>query len=139
MEQVVPYTKKYYHYSTQKTSDFARKAVVFANEHPKTTAIATATAVGIVGYVAAPCMLSYGLVKLGFTTGGVAKASLAALIQSKFYGGFTCGVFSLMQSWGATGLLGGKISAGVGSALFYRQMTIEKKEPVWHDVPIEFK
>jgi len=38
----------------------------------------------------------------GFTPGGVAAGSLAASIQSVFYGGATTGLFSLLQSVGAT-------------------------------------
>ena len=38
----------------------------------------------------------------GFTAGGVAVGSLAAVVQSIFYGGATCGVFSILQSVGAT-------------------------------------
>ena len=40
---------------------------------------------------------------IGFTAGGVAAGSLAAAAQSMFYGGATAGVFSALQSAGATG------------------------------------
>ncbi|KAH9854510.1 hypothetical protein C2E23DRAFT_76457 [Lenzites betulinus] len=38
----------------------------------------------------------------GFTPVGVAAGSLAAMAQSFFYGGFTGGLFSLLQSAGAS-------------------------------------
>ncbi|KAH9911272.1 uncharacterized protein BXZ73DRAFT_108138 [Epithele typhae] len=41
---------------------------------------------------------------LGFTTAGIAAGSAAAGIQAFFYGGATCGVFSALQSAGATGM-----------------------------------
>lgn len=36
----------------------------------------------------------------GFTAGGVAAGSLAAGVQSTAYGGFTSGLFSILQSVG---------------------------------------
>ncbi|KAI0674020.1 hypothetical protein C8Q78DRAFT_1076964 [Trametes maxima] len=39
---------------------------------------------------------------IGFTSAGVAAGSIAAGVQSAVYGGATCGVFSLLQSAGAT-------------------------------------
>ena len=49
---------------------------------------------------AAPVVLGVA----GFTTGGVAAGSVAAAAQSAIYGGFTGGVFSLLQSAGAAGI-----------------------------------
>ena len=45
------------------------------------------------------------LTLLGFAADGVVKGSIAAGIQSVFYGGFTTGLFSIFQSWGALALL----------------------------------
>jgi len=42
------------------------------------------------------------LVAIGFGSGGVAAGSLAAFLQSMFYGGATGGVFSVLQALGAT-------------------------------------
>ena len=50
--------------------------------------------------VTAPVVLSAA----GFTAGGVAAGSVAAAAQSAIYGGFTGGVFSVLQSAGAAGI-----------------------------------
>ena len=45
------------------------------------------------------------LALLGFATTGVTSGSIAASVQSVFYGGFASGLFSIFQSWGALALL----------------------------------
>jgi hypothetical protein len=45
-----------------------------------------------------------GLAVAGFSAGGVVAGSIAAGAQSAFYGGFTTGVFSICQSFGAAGV-----------------------------------
>ncbi|KAM5538407.1 hypothetical protein V8D89_008009 [Ganoderma adspersum] len=47
-------------------------------------------------------MFPFLLGLLGFTKAGVAAGSIAAWVQSTFYGAFTCGLFSVLQSAGAT-------------------------------------
>ena len=76
-----------------------------------------AVATGTAAVVAAPAALSAA----GFTAGGVAFGSVAAFIQSVFYGASTGGVFSVLQSAGAAGIgaagnaaIGG-ISGGIGA------------------------
>jgi len=54
---------------------------------------------------------------LGFGAGGVVGGSIAAVVQSAFYGGATSGVFAALQSAGATGAwatyAGASAAAGV--------------------------
>ncbi|KAF5316775.1 hypothetical protein D9619_006715 [Psilocybe cf. subviscida] len=72
---------------------------------------------------------------VGFTAGGVALGSLAAAVQSSVYGGLTSGIFSVLQSFGATatatapaGLAAaGAAVAGGGGYLAYKE--IEKNAP----------
>ena len=55
---------------------------------------------------------------VGFGAGGVGAGTIAAGIQSWFYGAWTAGFFSMCQSAGATGVIGaaGMASgAGVGA------------------------
>ena len=57
-------------------------------------------------FIGLPCIIILSfcvLTLLGFTFGGVAKGSAAACCQAACYGGFTTGVFSLLQSAGAGG------------------------------------
>ena len=63
--------------------------------------------------VAAPVVLGAA----GFTAGGVAAGSMAAAAQSAIYGGFTGGVFSVLQSAGAAGIgLAGNAAIGAAGA-----------------------
>lgn len=48
-------------------------------------------------------LLALLLTAAGFTAEGIAAGSFAALVQSVFYGGGTCGIFSILQSAAATG------------------------------------
>ena len=57
-------------------------------------------------FIGLPCIIIVSfcaLTLLGFTRGGVIGGSAAAEMQRKCYGGFTTGVFSLLQSAGAGG------------------------------------
>ena len=74
---------------------------------------------GTAAVVAAPAVLG----AVGFTAGGVAPLSIAAYIQSVFYGGYVASgsAFALAQSAGAAGIgaagnaaIGG-IAGGIGA------------------------
>jgi len=86
----------------------------FYKKHPKYTG----AALGITGTVLlAPVAIVGALAAVGFTSAGVAAGSLAATIQSIVYGGATGGLFSLLQSAGATMVLPsvGTIFAGAAT------------------------
>ena len=70
---------------------------------------------GATAVVAAPAVLS----AVGFTAGGVAAGSVAASIQSVFYGASTGGVFSVLQSAGAAGIgaAGNAAIGGIGGGI----------------------
>ncbi|KAF9532832.1 hypothetical protein CPB83DRAFT_880478 [Crepidotus variabilis] len=53
---------------------------------------------------------------LGFTAAGIAKGSIAALIQSSFYGAFTGGIFSFFQSIGAAAIMSNPLVLSLGTA-----------------------
>ena len=53
----------------------------------------------VIGIGAFPILLYLA----GFTAAGVAAGSIAAWIQSYFYGAVTCGIFSYLQWLGAIG------------------------------------
>ncbi|KAF5361111.1 hypothetical protein D9758_009081 [Tetrapyrgos nigripes] len=53
---------------------------------------------------------------IGFTSSGVAAGSVAAAIQSVFYGGATGGLFSAFQSFGATAVIASPVILGLGAA-----------------------
>ncbi|CUA70982.1 hypothetical protein RSOLAG22IIIB_09260 [Rhizoctonia solani] len=57
---------------------------------------------------------------LGFTASGVAANSIAAAIQSIYYGGFVPAgsLFAILQSIGATGTLVPALVAGLGAGAF---------------------
>ncbi len=77
-----------------------------------------AAAVGLATFAGTAFLTPAALALAGFTTAGVAAGSLAAAAQSLFYGGATCGIFSLLQSLGATGVIWiGAAAAGVATAL----------------------
>ncbi|KAF9645331.1 hypothetical protein BDM02DRAFT_3120353 [Thelephora ganbajun] len=86
----------------------------FYKKHPKRTA----AALGVTGSVLlAPIPVVGALTAVGFTSTGIAAGSIAATIQSIVYGGVTGGLFSLLQSAGATMVLPsvGTIFAGAAS------------------------
>ena len=74
-----------------------------------------------VGAVAGVCAAPLVLSAAGFTAGGVALGSMAATVQSVFYGGAAAGGFSALQSAGAAGLgmvgtaVAGSVGAGLGA------------------------
>jgi len=105
----------------ESTRSAAEKMGEKVKEHPKTTA-------AVVCAVAAPAVTVAAVTAAGFTTAGVAAGSIAATAQSVVYGGATTGVFSVLQSVGATGALsiagtaaasttGAVVGAGVGAAM----------------------
>ncbi|KAF9447233.1 hypothetical protein P691DRAFT_802720, partial [Macrolepiota fuliginosa MF-IS2] len=70
------------------------------------------------GAILLPVAAPAALATVGFTTSGVAAGSLAAAAQSVIYGGATTGLFSVLQSAGATAAapVVGQAVAGVGLA-----------------------
>ncbi|KAF5349700.1 hypothetical protein D9756_008835 [Leucocoprinus leucothites] len=66
---------------------------------PKVVCLAAVAAVGSV--IAFPFIGIPLLSAFGFTSAGIAAGSIAAWVQSVFYGGATTGVFSVLQSIGA--------------------------------------
>lgn len=76
------------------------------------------------------CFASLLIPLLGFGFEGIAAGSVAAGIQSAFYGGETTGIFSMLQSAGATGAwmptaaVGG---AAVAGADIVRRQQMNKK------------
>ena len=62
--------------------------------------------VAVVGSVIALAASRFGLTWIGFTVGGVAANSIAALVQSVVYGGAVAAtsIFAALQSAGAAGL-----------------------------------
>jgi hypothetical protein len=78
-----------------------------------TARLAIAGTIGSVGLLAFCAALATPAV--GFTAGGVAAGSAAAAAQSTIYGASTCGLFSALQSMGAT--LAWIPMAGAGAAV----------------------
>ncbi|KAJ7574938.1 hypothetical protein C8J56DRAFT_977864 [Mycena floridula] len=64
-----------------------------------------------------PTLAILALNAVGFTLLGVAAGSLAAAIQSAFYGGATTGLFSILQSLGATAVIGSPVLPLIGGVL----------------------
>ncbi|KAJ7598135.1 hypothetical protein C8J56DRAFT_161533 [Mycena floridula] len=64
-----------------------------------------------------PALAILALNAVGFTLSGVAAGSLAAAIQSLFYGASTTGLFSILQSLGATAVIGSPVLPIVGGVL----------------------
>jgi len=80
--------------------------------------------------VLVPALGLAALNAVGFTAGGVVGGSLAASLQSLFYGGFTTGVFSMLQSFAATSVAvsaasvataSTAVGAGLGSIVYNSQ------------------
>ncbi|KAF8190070.1 hypothetical protein BJ912DRAFT_965649 [Pholiota molesta] len=93
----------------------------FQQDHPTVTAVAAITAgTGLViagTTVLAPSLLVATLNTVGFTASGVGGGTLAAAIQSTFYGGATTGLFATCQSIGATAAVasGSAITSSIGA------------------------
>ncbi|KAJ7574942.1 hypothetical protein C8J56DRAFT_977868, partial [Mycena floridula] len=64
-----------------------------------------------------PTLAILALNAVGFTPSGVVAGSLAAAIQSAFYGGATTGLFSILQSLGATAVIGSPVLPIIGGVL----------------------
>ncbi|KAL0058030.1 hypothetical protein AAF712_015309 [Marasmius tenuissimus] len=86
----------------------------FKAEHPYIVATAQAVLIAVVTIVVMiylpPAILSL-LQLIGFGTLGPIAGTFAASIQSAFYGGYTCGLFSILQSISMTGILGWPVVA----------------------------
>jgi len=63
-----------------------------------------------------PSLGILGINAVGFTSSGVAAGSIAATIQSVFYGASTGGLFSIFQSIGATAVVAPPLALGLGVA-----------------------
>jgi len=88
----------------------------FREDHPTAATVATAGLVTAGSLLLAPAIVVGGLSAVGFTASGVAGGSIAAGLQSTFYGGMTTGLFSACQSIGATWVVGsGSVIYGIGS------------------------
>eukprot|EP01137_Pigoraptor_chileana_P011337 Opistho-2@62022 len=61
-------------------------------------AVGGGAAAGLAAFAIGPALAA-----IGFTTGGVAGGSIAAYVQSHFYGGYAAGIFSYVQGLGAVG------------------------------------
>ncbi|RXW20924.1 hypothetical protein EST38_g4944 [Candolleomyces aberdarensis] len=99
----------------------------FRVEHPYIFASAGAGLMVGGSLVIIPALGILALNAIGFTSTGVAGGSFAALIQSIFYRGATAGLFSILQSAGATAVMpaagaiagaSSAIGAGVASLLY---------------------
>ncbi|KAK1229953.1 hypothetical protein PQX77_006984, partial [Marasmius sp. AFHP31] len=77
----------------------------FKAEHPYIVAAAWIV-LGVVLAVAFPYAILGLLELVGFSALGPVAGTLAATLQSTFYGGSTCGLFSILQSITMTGQLG---------------------------------
>ncbi|KAK7043991.1 hypothetical protein VNI00_008159 [Paramarasmius palmivorus] len=78
----------------------------------------TAGGSGLVGLGAVNLLPSVGVVTLnglGFTSSGILGGSIATGIQSSVYGPLTSGVFSILQSAGATAVIASPMTLVVGS------------------------
>ncbi|XP_066912309.1 interferon alpha-inducible protein 27-like protein 1 [Clytia hemisphaerica] len=84
---------------------------------------------GVFVILAGPAVLS----ALGFTSAGIAASSLAAGIQSAFYGAATTGAFSVFQSAGVSGLgIFSKCALGMTGGIagnYLGEMMKKKEEP----------
>merc|ERR1711953_414522 len=110
------------------TPDTGDKMARFSRNNK--TALITSAVFGAIG-------LPIALPLLGFTATGVAARSIAAGAQSAIYGGFTTGIFSVLQSMGAAGVSAGTTEmltafgvatgAGIGALI---------KEEIIHTIPI---
>ncbi|XP_068681821.1 interferon alpha-inducible protein 27-like protein 1 isoform X1 [Montipora foliosa] len=74
--------------------------------------VALGVAAGTAAVAATPVVLTAA----GFTSGGIAVGSIAAGVQSTFYGGATSGVFATLQSAGMAGI-GSTASAAIGGVI----------------------
>jgi hypothetical protein len=87
---------------------------------PFVTGIAGAAAIGLVGAIIAPFILSAIIYALGFGVGGIAAESFGAWFMSLYGGTIARGsLVSILQSIGAAGLgaIGTTITSGLGIAL----------------------
>ncbi|THU92067.1 hypothetical protein K435DRAFT_840734 [Dendrothele bispora CBS 962.96] len=81
------------------------------------TRIQNFAAGGLVGLGGLSVLHSVGVAAVnavGFTS-NIAAGSLATVIQSTFYGAYTCGIFSSLQSFGATAVMASPFALGLGA------------------------
>ncbi|KAE9398886.1 hypothetical protein BT96DRAFT_1019872 [Gymnopus androsaceus JB14] len=106
---------------------------------PPTTTFVKAAAGGIAiagaTYAVGPAVVLGALNVAGFTSSGVLAGSAAATAQSIIYGGSTTGIFSVMQSIAATGVVAsapalavGAGAVGLAAAGFYLARNISRRE-----------
>lgn len=97
-----------------KTKDALEK---LRSEHPYIFASAGSALMIGGSFVIIPALGILALNAIGFTAAGVAGGSIAAFVQSVFYRGATAGLFSILQSAGATAVLPatGAIAGGVSA------------------------
>jgi len=96
--------------------DALQSAEDFRSEHPYSTAALCVTLVGAGAALVLPAVGSTILEAVGFGAGGVEAESIAASLQAAVYGGETGGIFSILQSLGAT-TAASRFEALVGSGL----------------------
>ncbi|PPQ73710.1 hypothetical protein CVT24_007265 [Panaeolus cyanescens] len=82
----------------------------------KITPVLSGALVALGTSVLLPTLFITVIQAIGFTSGGVAAGSLAALIQSTFYGAWTGGIFSGLQSIGAVAVVPPPITIGIAVA-----------------------
>jgi len=88
----------------------------FRSEHPYAAAALSVTLIGTGAVLVLPTVGAAILGAVGFGSGGVTAGSIAASLQSAIYGGATGGVFSVLQSLGAT-TVASPFAAFAGSGL----------------------
>jgi len=79
------------------TKEYVQAEVEYAKEHPKTTIVVICVS------AASPTIALCAIRAVGFQVGGVAAGSAATVIQSKVYGAWTRGTFSVCQRVGVKG------------------------------------
>ncbi|XP_068730852.1 interferon alpha-inducible protein 27-like protein 2A [Montipora capricornis] len=88
--------------------------------------VALGVAAGAAAVAAAPVVLS----AVGFTSGGIALGSIAASVQSTFYGGAASRVFAALQSAGMAGI-GSTTSAAIGGVTGTATVLVRKAWGRW--------
>jgi len=101
--------------STLSTHTMASIAENFVNNNIVTILSGFLTTTGL--SILLPSLVVALVNLLGFTSAGVVGGSLATLIQSALYAGSTGGIFSALQSFGATAVVAPPIALALGITL----------------------